>query len=371
MKVSVLIPTYNRAAFVTQAIDSVLDQDFRDREIVVVDDGSTDDTPRLLAAYGDRIRYVRTENRGVAAARNTGMALARGEYLCYLDSDDLYHPAKLAVQAAFLDANPDVGMVYTEFSAFDDERGTWSEYHLRDYHASAYRRGGLEYDDLFDDGRPLAAAGIPAAAIPAGWETRQAWSGRIFDAYMLATVVFTNSMMFRRDALHAAGPQNPRFGFFHDLEFALRLCRTQRVAFLDVPSYRLRYHPGQISTARGPRAAAIAIRKQQDLLRVLKVHGLHDEDYYRRNAATLDRQFSRLGRAVALPLLAWDDASAHRRRYYPRRARRYLAAAARAGHPQRWLWASSYLPSPLRRVALKIHEVASGLRRPPGREGAP
>jgi len=98
VKVSVVIPTYNRAGFVTRAIDSALAQTYRDFEIVVVDDGSTDDTERILRAYGDRIRYLRQENAGVSRARNAGIAAARGEWIAFLDSDDEWLSEKLAVQ---------------------------------------------------------------------------------------------------------------------------------------------------------------------------------------------------------------------------------------------------------------------------------
>ncbi|MBX3703129.1 MAG: glycosyltransferase family 2 protein, partial [Steroidobacteraceae bacterium] len=93
VKVSVVIPTYNRAAYIRQAIDSVLQQTMTDFEIIVVDDGSTDDTREVVAGYGERIRYLRTANGGPARARNAGMAEARGQYIAWLDSDDTYHPA--------------------------------------------------------------------------------------------------------------------------------------------------------------------------------------------------------------------------------------------------------------------------------------
>ena len=96
--VSVVIPTYNRAAFVGKAVDSVLNQTFTNYEVIVVDDGSTDDTREQLNKYGSRIRYIYQENRGVSAARNTGIAASGGEWLAFLDSDDEWQRDYLAEQ---------------------------------------------------------------------------------------------------------------------------------------------------------------------------------------------------------------------------------------------------------------------------------
>jgi len=103
--VSVIIPTYNRAYCVGEAIESVLAQSLREREIIVVDDGSTDETSAVVERYGDAVRYIRQLNAGVGAARNTGIRAARGEYVAFLDSDDEWLPDKLGVQVSALAAD--------------------------------------------------------------------------------------------------------------------------------------------------------------------------------------------------------------------------------------------------------------------------
>lgn len=112
--VSVVIPTFNRARLIGAAIDSVLDQDFADVELIVVDDGSTDDTFRLISAYGDRLRSIRQENRGVSAARNAGIRSAGGNLIALLDSDDEWLPGKLAAQVAFFEDHPEALICQTE-----------------------------------------------------------------------------------------------------------------------------------------------------------------------------------------------------------------------------------------------------------------
>ena len=115
--VTVVIPSYNYGHFVTQAVDSALAQTYPRREIVVVDDGSTDDTAQRLSAYGERIRYIRQANQGLHAARNTGIAAARGELIAFLDSDDLWHPRKLELQVRCFREHPQAGLVAAETAA--------------------------------------------------------------------------------------------------------------------------------------------------------------------------------------------------------------------------------------------------------------
>lgn len=114
--VSVILPTYNRADILGSAVESVLEQTYEDFELLIVDDGSTDDTDDTVAAFDDpRIRYIEHDvNKGAAAARNTGIEAARGSYIAFQDSDDEWSPRKLAKQMAVFDRSPpDVGVVYT------------------------------------------------------------------------------------------------------------------------------------------------------------------------------------------------------------------------------------------------------------------
>lgn len=115
-RVSVIIPTYNRALMLKEAIRSVLRQTYDDVEILVVDDGSSDDTAEIVQRFDDRrMRYLYQENSGRSAARNHGMRAAKGEFLSLLDDDDYYLPRKLFCQVAYLDSNPDVDMVASGF----------------------------------------------------------------------------------------------------------------------------------------------------------------------------------------------------------------------------------------------------------------
>jgi glycosyltransferase involved in cell wall biosynthesis len=112
--VSVIVPTYNRWPLVSEAVESVLAQGFKDFELIVVNDGSTDETAHELASFGTRLRLVAQPRRGVAAARNIGVADAKGRYIAFLDSDDLWRPDKLAVQTAYMRQNPRFEICQTE-----------------------------------------------------------------------------------------------------------------------------------------------------------------------------------------------------------------------------------------------------------------
>ena len=122
--VSAIIPTYNFGRFLGEAIQSVLDQTFTDFELIVVDDGSTDDTREVVGSFNDsRIRYIYQENRGLPAARNTGIKASRGEYIAFLDSDDIWLTQNLELKVKSLDSHPDAGLVCSDGYNFDDATG--------------------------------------------------------------------------------------------------------------------------------------------------------------------------------------------------------------------------------------------------------
>ena len=112
--VSVIIPTYNRAWALKKAIESVLAQDYKNFELIVVDDGSTDDTEALVSEYAKAVKFIQQPNLGVSAARNKGISIASGALIAFLDSDDYWEPQKLSAQVEFFNANPDALICQTE-----------------------------------------------------------------------------------------------------------------------------------------------------------------------------------------------------------------------------------------------------------------
>jgi glycosyltransferase involved in cell wall biosynthesis len=120
-RVSVIIPAYNAAATIAATVESVLAQSYRDFEIIVVDDGSTDRTHEILAGFGDRVRLIEQHNNGPAAARNVGARASSGDLLAFLDADDLWRPTMLERAAAALDSDPSASLVYFNALIADSE----------------------------------------------------------------------------------------------------------------------------------------------------------------------------------------------------------------------------------------------------------
>lgn len=131
--VSVVIPTYNSAHYVTAAVDSVLQQSFTDFEVLVIDDGSTDDTRAVLSRYGAPVRYHVQPNGGVSVARNRGIAESTGRYVAFLDADDTWYPQKLERQLDAMTRSPGFGLCYTGFRFVDDSMRPLRDFHPRQF----------------------------------------------------------------------------------------------------------------------------------------------------------------------------------------------------------------------------------------------
>lgn len=147
--VSVIIPTYNRAPYLARAIHSALAQEYSPIEIIVVDDGSTDDTSQVIASFRDQIISVRQNNRGVSSARNTGLKMARGEYIAFLDSDDFWAKEKLSEQVKALEEHPDCNVCYTWWITVD-EHGHFKRFFRP-------RAEGWIFQKLYDLNYPLSS----------------------------------------------------------------------------------------------------------------------------------------------------------------------------------------------------------------------
>jgi glycosyltransferase involved in cell wall biosynthesis len=231
MLVSVILPTYDRAHQLAGAVDSVLAQTHGELELIVVDDGSTDDTRDVVAqrcGSDPRVVYVRQENAGVARARNTGLERARGEAIAFLDSDDAWRPWKLALQLACLQRAPRAGMIWTDMDAVDASGNLVPGSSLRDILPFTY-----PLDELFEERVPLAE--LPGT--PAALRKRSFYVGDVFSKMVIGNLVLPSSAVLTRGRLDRVEPFDESLSVAgEDFDFFLRVCREGDVAFADVSS---------------------------------------------------------------------------------------------------------------------------------------
>jgi len=191
----VIIPAYNCASFIPETLESVFAQTYRDLEIILIDDGSTDNTPTVVAPYLDRITYIRQKNGGLPAARNTGIRAAKGEFIALLDADDSWIADKLERQLPrFADA--EVGIVYSDFSV-------------------RYADGRFQQSYLVN--RPLAS------------------EGHVLENYIQSRFLFPSTMVIRQECLEQFGLFDEEMLACEDIELFARICSRWKVARVDAP----------------------------------------------------------------------------------------------------------------------------------------
>jgi glycosyltransferase involved in cell wall biosynthesis len=244
--VSVIVPTYNRAYCLARTLGSVLSQSYPNFEIVLLDDGSTDGTEALIAErYRDepRVRYHKQKNTGVSGARNAAFALARGELVALLDSDDEWLPWKLEAQVGCMERAPGIGMTWTDMEAIDLDGNVVEKAYLRTMY-DAYRWFARE--TLFGQSTQIKSI-VPQVEQSVGDRTFN--TGEIFSQMVMGNLVHTSTVILRKERLARVG------GFREDLrysgedyDFHLRTCREGPVGYLDVSAIRYqRGHPDRLT----------------------------------------------------------------------------------------------------------------------------
>ena len=237
-RVTVLIPSFNRAYLIARTIDSVLGQSYANCHALVIDDGSTDGTRELISArYGGnpRVQYAYKPNGGVSSARNLGLSLATGDYIAFLDSDDLWKPWKIELQVACLEKLPGVGMIWTDMDMVDANGNAVRARAVRQRY-SAYRDVSVE--TMFASSRRLSEL-APEAADPQG-DTRVYW-GDAFSMMIMGQLALTSTVLISRERALRVGIFDESMKSGEDYDFHLRTAREGPVAFLDAAStlYRL------------------------------------------------------------------------------------------------------------------------------------
>jgi glycosyltransferase involved in cell wall biosynthesis len=215
-KVSVVIPAYNRARFLQECIESVLSQTFKDFEVLIVDDGSTDNTREVVSVYCPPVKYYHQDNQGAPATYNKGIELARGDYIAFLDSDDALLDCALQTGVDVLDRWPNVGLSYGQAYCVDEEghvKGLVKPSHGE----GSYIRSGKE--EIKD--------------------------------FVLGNHITGSTMMVRRSCFAVVGLFNPMFRRgSEDFDMWVRLAKLYDVAYVDRPLVKYRVHSQSLSAGR-------------------------------------------------------------------------------------------------------------------------
>jgi glycosyltransferase involved in cell wall biosynthesis len=220
-RVSVVMPTYNRADFVLEAIDSVLSQSYSDFELIVVDDGSVDNTKSSIEKYTDeRLIYIGQKNMGRSNARNRALSQARGDYIAFLDSDDMYLPGKLALQVEFLDEHPEIGMLYTSAICVDE--------------------AGADLNFSY------------VASV----------SGHIYKeiAFFQPVTITLPTVMVRKGVLEEAGNFDESMSRFEDTDMWRRISKITYIHGMDVATCKLRTHTNNSLGSQNPESIVESIK---------------------------------------------------------------------------------------------------------------
>lgn len=220
--VSVVIPTFNCAAYIRETIDSVLNQTASGVELIVVDDGSTDETVEFVRGYGDRVRLFVQANARVCAARNKGIAAATGRFICLLDHDDYWFPDKLERELREFDAQPELGVV--------------TSVAIRWYQNA--------------DGSYPAPASFDRSPYPD--EIAQEHSGWVYHHLLYDAFMLTSASIFRREVFERCGDFDVNLPYSEDWDMWLRISREYQFRMLRRPTTLYRQHPNQGSRAVRP-----------------------------------------------------------------------------------------------------------------------
>lgn len=251
--VSVLIPTYNRSSLIGNAIESVLAQTYENYEIIIIDDGSTDDTGAVVNKFNSlRIKYIYQENKGRSAARNLAFNLSQGDYIAFLDSDDMFHPQKIELQVAHLESHPEYGMSYTSARVIDEQ--------------------GKEIfrDDISEESCPYYRA------VDSGW---------LYDkiVFYIPVTVLLPTVMVRADVLRMVGGFDEAFLRFEDTDLWRRLAKVTPILALDEPLTTVLTHSGNRMV--DPDREYLAVAQYVD--KIFRDDGIRDPVMLRAGASRL------------------------------------------------------------------------------------
>ncbi|MCI0552129.1 MAG: glycosyltransferase [Anaerolineae bacterium] len=214
---SVIMPVYNSASYICDAINSLIAQNYSNLEIIVINDGSTDDTLSALHRYDNEIILIDQKNAGAAVARNRGLDCARGQYIAFLDSDDVWLPEKLRIQIAYLESHPTIGMVYSSWRCWYPDRDG-------------------QFNISRNDRQELADVSIV--------ESKSGW---LYDQLLFECILLTSTVVIRRSIVQQAGKFDTRLLRGQDYDYWIRVSRLTEIVKLNAELALYRIHGNSIA----------------------------------------------------------------------------------------------------------------------------
>lgn len=256
--VSVAIPAHNAGKTLAETLRSVLGQTHQALDIVVVDDGSTDNTADVAASFGNRVRVVRQANAGISRARNASLEACRGAFIALLDADDICEPERIAVQVEFMLQNPDLLLCSSDFSGFDHTGELARSYCGHYYRRCSAAQGGPEarysQQGLLDIGDCLPEP-------PSQRQCVRTLQGQVYDELVLGNFIHPPTVMIRRETLDKVGMFDVQFRIGCEWEWLVRIARSGPVGYIDRPLLRYRRSPTQVT--HNPQTALDALHVAQ------------------------------------------------------------------------------------------------------------
>jgi len=244
--VSIIIPTYNSAHFLPECINSVLSQSYDNIEIIVIDDGSTDNTADVIQPFTKHIIYKKQENRGLAGARNAGFTASTGGFIAWLDADDIAHPDRILLQANYLFNNPEIVLISNNFSAFNS-KGQIAHSHISTYYGAVQKAGDI--CRIYPVHKEVTL-GLPPGCklIDAKTKSLQVYSGEVHQALILGNFIHPPTVMLRKSACFTAGKLDETIPTAEDWDYFIRLSKIGPIAFIDYPLLQYRISEQQMSS---------------------------------------------------------------------------------------------------------------------------
>jgi glycosyltransferase involved in cell wall biosynthesis len=276
-RISVVMPTYNRAAYIGSAIESVLRQSYRDFELIIIDDGSTDDTRNLVAPFlkDQRVRYILQNNEGAAAARNHGLAVRRGKYVAFIDSDDTWESNKLELQIRVMEALPEVSVVCSDFSSVDS-KGCRETSHIRSYF-KVFDNYELSYEEVFQNILTESVEGLQ--------KDKGVYWGNIYETMLFGNVILTSTCLCREEVFKNTGLFDTNYSTLEDYDLFLRISNKYPVAFIDKPLVCYRYNVTQLSGDLHFEKLCINLTH----IFLKNISNIKDEEFLRKNRGKIKR----------------------------------------------------------------------------------